>query len=622
MLRGLIGEYFDHSKGEKQDPMLTESNIVNAVVQRYETMEQISTPWRSLWENTLRLFFPTLNNVQIDGTGGEVRINEIYSDEGTQNVYTVAKYMHSAMFPESYPWFGGRYTDQGGRPIDAGKLPTVLIRHADDAVAVMRAMLHEGDFNKESLQNVIHSLVLGNAPMRAIPVGNRMLKYKDSPVHRMNVQRDNVGDIFAVSWLEVMEKWQIMRDYGPEGYKLFEVPLGEQADPEFIRQYSQIYGSGSGFGTKGGHGSSGTSRPLGTVSSIYHKEAEEVIKVLLPNNMASGIPGAGRVFPEMEYVCYLVTAKTGRLLDVEMYPTIPVGVARDIHVVGEEYARGLCGRLLPSMAVLNNKKRSTLKAESKMLNGPLGLIGPGFIDKRKRKYKENEILPLKAGTSLAPIFDPSSVFRQKQTLYEMDRVNLEKAMMVDKTEVAMADRMTLGEFTQRRDIGGLGFQSFASSYYKDCILPLLKATLNYAYMSDRLPPPPMELLSGELRFELEMFSTFTYGQHSEKGMNFTRALAPLGDAFSIQPELLDWIDFKSVLKRNFANYQLGNSLNTQDEVARIRRERAEMAALQSQNAGGGGQPDGVTKGREAAMAQREQAVAATAPDSDLEYVAN
>ena len=621
MLRGLIGEYFDPKKGEKnRDPMLTESNIVHAVMSRYQTMEQVSTPWRTLWENTLRLFFPTMNNVQIDGTGGDIRINEIFSDEGVQNLYTISKYVHSAMFPEAYPWFGGRYTEPGGKPVDDGKLPTVYIRHKDDAVAVLRAMLYEGDFNKESLQNVIHAFTLGNAPMRVVPVGNRMLKFKDCPVHRMNVQRDSVGDIFAVSWTEVMEKWQIMRDYGPEGFSLFQNPLGEQANPQYVAEYSQIYGGASGGGSTGG--TSSTGRPLGTVSSVYHKDAEEVIKVLLPNNISSGVPGGGRTFPEMEYVCYIVTSKTNRLLDVEMYPTLPVGVARDIHVVGEEYARGLCGRLLPSMAVLNNKKRSTLKAEGKILNGPIAMQGPGFTSKNKRTYKENEILPLRAGTSLTPVFDPASVFRQKQTLYEMDRVNLERAMMVDKTEVALSDRMTLGEFTQRRDIGGLGFQSFASSYYKECIMPQLKAALNYAYMSGRLPPPPPEVANGGLKFELEMYSTFSYGQHSEKGMNFTRALAPLGDAFKIQPELLDWINFKSVLKRNFANYQLGNSLNTQDEVMRIRKNRAEMAAMQRQAMGGGGSPSGSDKGREAAMAQREQVASAAAPESDLEYVAN
>ena len=63
-------------------------------------------------------------------------------------------------------------------------------------------------------------------------------------------------------------------------------------------------------------GAGSTAMPLGTVSNVYHKDAEDVIKVLLPNNIASGIPGAGRVFPEMEYVCYLVTSKTRRLLDV------------------------------------------------------------------------------------------------------------------------------------------------------------------------------------------------------------------------------------------------------------------------------------------------------------------
>ena len=297
-----------------------------------------------------------------------------------------------------------------------------------------------------------------------------------------------------------------------------------------------------------------------------------------------------------------------------------IGVAKDIQVVGEEYARGLCGRLLPSVAVLNNKKRLSMKAEGKLLGSPVGIEGPGFVDKKKETYKENELLRLKAGTKLTPLFDPAAVFRQKQTLYEMDRANLERAMMIDKIQVEMADRMTLGEFTQRRDINGLGFTSFANSHYKHCTVPQLKASLNYAYMSGRLPPPPPEIFESGLTMELETYSTFTYGQHSEKGMNLTRAMAPLGDVFSIQPELLDWINFKSILKRNFASYHLGNSLNTLDEVTRIRKQRAELANMGK--AQGQAQPSAVDKGRDSAIAEREREVTATSPDPGTEYVAD
>ena len=617
MLKGLRGPYLGIKK--TSGPPITEGNITAAVLQRYSDMETVSTPWRNLWKNILRLFFPALNNVYYEGTGGEIRVNQVWAAEMAMNVDKLANFLHTAMYPETHPWLGVRITEPGGKKIDKGKLSTAMIQHTDEAVQVTRAMLEEGGFGAASLQNIYHFLLLGNAPMRVIPAGNGRLVYKDAPIHRMNVQRDNLGQVYAVSWQEAIDKWQIVRDYGMETYNLFlEASAMPQADPQFMTEYSKIFSGGGGVG--GGFSAGGmTGQSLGAVSQSVNKSAEQVVKLLVPNNMATGIPGGGDMYPEMEYVGYIVSQRTRRLIDVEYYPVIPIGVASDVLVVGEEYARGLCGMVLPNAAVLNRKKRASYYAESKILNSPLVVSGPGFVNKAQEDFKENEMLFLNAGSKVEPMFDAAAVFRQKQAFYEGDRQALERDMGIDKTEVALADRMTASEYTQRRDTASTGYQPRAAKIY-DGSKTILNATLQYAYMSGRLPPPPEDLLLSGLNFEFEVYSTFTYGMHSEKGMNVQRALAPIAELLPVQPEILDHIDFESILRRNFASYELGNSLNTQEKVDMIRNNRSERAAAQRAQGGGGqGQLDPTQKGEYNAEAKRHERIEESGPESQVQY---
>ena len=245
--------------------------------------------------------------------------------------------------------------------------------------------------------------------------------------------------------------------------------------------------------------------------------------------------------------------------------------------------------------------------------------GAGFINRAQEDFKENEILHLNDNSSVVPMFDAAAIFRQKQAFYESDRVALERDMGIDKTEVALADRMTAAEYTQRKDTAGTGYQPRAAKIYKGTE-SILAATLQYAYMSGRLAPPPEDLILSGLKFEFEVYSVFTYGMHSDKGMNVQRALAPLAELLPVQPELLDHIDFEAIMRRNFASYELGNSLNSAEKVDMIRKDRAKRNAIAKQQAQGGqGQKDPVQQGEFNAEAKRHERIEESGPETGMEY---
>ena len=601
MLKGLREKYLQ----EAGKVGFTEGDIAHGVFSRFNQIDSEAFNWRYLWQIILRFFHPSLNNVYFSGTDGDIRHNEIFASEPTTYLTEVTDFMFRAMFPEGYPWFGMAVYDYYGREVSKAKLSPAMLRHLQDAEDVLRDLLLYGNFYPEVKTSLHHFNLLGNAILRVTPWGKEagQVRFTDCPVHRMGVQRDSMGQVVALAWTEAFERWEIFRNYGAKGWELFRSTLKIPANPGmYLNKVGRdVFGQGSGGPSMGGNPSMSASQALGTAQSPQKRNVEEVIRLAIPNNQTTGIPGGGLVFPEMQYVCYIITKSTKRLVDVEMYSDLNFGVASDTRVVGEAYGRGMCGRILPDVGVLNKKKKVELIADSITAQTPIVVAGPGLNRPIGNTLRPFQQIHAKSNTQIQPLFNADALMRRTKAIYEDEKLSVAEGLRRDKINLEMADRMTLGEFTQRRDISQSIFQPQAGVIYAELIQPVLRATLNYAYISGRLPTPPQDILLSGLKFRIKTYSMFSYGQNLEKGLNFSRAMAPLGDIPQVQPEILDNIDFNGLLRANLSSYGLADIINDPDIVARIRESRAEML---SKGSAGGNRITGEQKGRDKAIAEK------------------
>lgn len=619
MLKGLRQRYL-----ESVAPMnMNESDVTHAAIFRSNMIEQDALQWRSLWQTILRLFFPSFNNVYVDGgTNGEIRFNEVLTSDPTTYLMKQVEFLMRSMFPQQTPWKGVGVYDQGGRTVERGKLSTQMLQHLDDVVNVLRYLLKYGGFYDQIRQSLLHFLLLGNACMRVSPSGSEWgaLTFTDVPIAKIGVQRDSFGKVYALSWTETMERWEVVRSYGQEGLALFEQTNLLATSPEKIMTMQRMFGGTTSGGAVGFTGMpvATTGTALGTANNPQKTHAVETLRLLIPNTGNTGVPNSGRLFPEMGYICYVMTKKTKRLLDVEMYTTIPYGVATDVRVDGETYGRGMCGRVLPDVGVLNSKKKIELISDRVCGASPLKVTGTGLQRPISSELRPFELIPLKPGTNMEPIFDANSMWRRNRAIYEEENLSVKRGMEVDNIEPEYKDRMTGMEFTRRQDTSQSQFLPKSNNIYDQLVHPVLQEALNHAYLVGRLQPPPEEMLLSGLNFRLETYSTFTYGQNSEKGYNINRALAPLGDIPSAHPEILDNIDFNKVLRSQFSHYEMAHWLRNTDEVDQMRQRRAELESMQR---GGGGQnnlpPE--QKGFDKGVAQNIQQSVATGGADDVSF---
>ena len=591
----------------------TEANIVHAVLSRHGQIEQEAQQWRNLWQTILRFFFPSLNNVYFEGTGGNIRFNEIYSSTPATDLLDVVDFLTKSMFPETYSWIKtGVYYK--GRPLEKGKLSTSMLQYLEDVEEVTRYMMMDGNFYSEIRQFILHFLLLGNSALRAIPKDGSLF-YVDCPIHRLGVQRDSRGDVYAMGWTEKYAGWEIINDYGEEGFALFKTPNKTPANPyQYLNPIQMDAYSTGGIASGGMLGQS-----LGTVegSVSNYRKVEEVVRLLIPHKTNTGIPNPVSILPKMEYICYVVTVKTRRLLDVEFYPVNPIGVASDIRVVGEQYGRGMCGRALPDVGVLNKKKYYSLLADGVIAQSPVIVAGQGLVKPPGETLKPHQLLHAKTGTKIESLYDLNGMFKRKQALYEEDNMNVKRALRKDKVEMELVDRMTATEFTHRQDLSQGVFAPMVGSIYKG-ILPILSSTVQYAILTGRLEQPPDEMFLSGLDFKIETFSTFSYGQISDKAMNFTRAMAPFGELFQAQPDVLDNVDFHTALRSNFAQYNVSDFLNSLEKVKQDRIERAQR----EQGAGPAGPVGAEQQGLDKAVSRRaERDAMADGSDQQARYMA-
>ena len=617
MLKGLRNQYLQSLSNQG----VVEADIAQAAIYRSNTITNDLLQWKSLWQTILQLFFPSLNNVYVDGgTNGEVRFNNVFTADPTHYLVKQTEFLVRSMFPQQYPWLGIGVYDQGGKTIERGKLSTQMLQHLDDVVNVLRYTFKHGGFYDEIRLCLLHYLLLGNACLRVSPSDDEwgLVDFTNVPIHNVGVQRTSKGKVYALSWSETIERWEVIKEYGQQGMALFDQVDPSPPNPERIMMMKQKFGgvTGGATGFTGLPAANMTGSAVGTANNPQKYNAVETVRLLIPNTNHTGIPNAGTLFPEMGYVCYVMTKKTMRLLDVEFYSSIPYGVAVDLRVGSESYGRGMCGRVLPDVATLNRKKYFELVSDRLSATSPIVVEGNGLVKPIGNTLGEFEVIHAKQGTKVLPMFTPDAMFRRTRAIYEDENMTVRRGMEVDNIEPEYKDRMTGTEYTRRQDTSQGQFLPKSTSFYDQAVHPALEAAMSYIYMAGRIGPPPEEMLLSGLKFKIETHSTFSYGQQSEKGQNLARALGPLGDIPKMYPELLDNINFNRVLRSQMSYNEMGHWVNTSDEVRRIREERA---AMESGGSGAANVP-ATQKGYDKGVAKgMENMVTAGGDEGDISF---
>ena len=581
MLQGLKNEYLKAVGPQLENTVCNQVQMVFGDVMR-ETMQ-----WNNLWKVILRYFYPTLDNIFQEGYGGTVRSNEVYSSEPSVLINDYVDFIMKSIFPENTPWKRAGFTNEYGMPIDRFRLDVETLRYADKAIDMCRYWLKEGGFYENGHVTLMHDTLLGNAAMQTVMSWDE-INFIDVPISRLGISRDSVGRVETVAEIFKFHDWEILKKYGQAGLELFKKPRSNPANtplpPNAIYGRSTFGNPAMGFSTQQAVG----------VKTQFNEFTKDVIRLFVPNAPYSLLPYNPEFLPEMGYLCFLVTHNTSRLLDVEAYPNLSFGVTRGTVVEGEKYGRGLGNQLLADVSVLNSKKKVEYYADSIQSQSPLVIKGSGFLKPPGKTLRPFQKLHLHQNTTLEPLYARAPLMQKAHTSYEAEAESVGRGFRKDRIDVALQDRMTADEYTQRKDASWGLFAPVAGRLYKQLAKPCLESLLNWLIVTEKLPPMPATLMSGKVKFNVELFSVFSYGQESEQGQNLARAFGPLLPLLETRPELLDNLDSDAFLRNSLSRHELSKFVPSLEEVRRKREARmSQEQALMKPPV------DGVQQGRKA-----------------------
>ena len=544
-----------------------EKSIVEALNYMASRMQQGSMQFSSLWTSAMGLIMPDLNNVNMSGPGGNIKVNRVYSSEPANIFRNLARFLLGITFPENTPHFRGVFRDADTRNvIGPEEMSNSLAAYGAQASETCRDILREGGFYEAAEEALIHYTILGCAPI--YPVFSReSLDFIHRPIYEtpwlLSKNKQPVGVVLYDSY----DEWEALREWGKEGLRML-----TQTIPVTAQSLKYHYNSLPASQSWPGAYQSGGMDTIGP----QDKHNLRVKHILIPNNPYMGILETP-FYPEMEYIGFQVSEKTQRILDVELYPVKPFGVARDIFISSEAYPRGVGSQVLADVAVLNKKKKNEYISDSLNSNSPIVTEGEGFSEPI-RNIQPGAILPMRDGSKATRLYDNSSQWSRTRAIYEGELEGLRQGTNSDKMLLQETKRQTAEEYRQQQDTAWGLFQSTNNRLWRHLGKPILRAVYNYALVTKRLPKPPDEILDGRVLPEFEGISIFSYSSATALGQQLVRALQPIAAFAEKNPSVLDSVHFEKFIKANMAGHDLGQYLKSDEGIRETREQRAQAIA--------------------------------------------
>jgi hypothetical protein len=299
----------------------------------------------------------------------------------------------------------------------------------------------------------------------------------------------------------------------------------------------------------------------------------EIAHAIYPRNQRDH----GRVDPQNMPVAsvYFIPSKR-HILEESGYQEMPVATGRWFKVSGETYGRSPTMAALPTIKMVNEIKRTTIKARQKSVDPPLQMPDQGFM--MPIDMSPGALNYYEAGMDgrIEPIVNPQ-YYRadvSEQTLAD-EREQILKTFYVDIFQLPKLNKeMTATEVLQRREDTLRTITPMISRLQHEFLGPLIDRTLKVLVRSGRIPAPP-EALNG---VRINYTSPAHQAQKMVQLFTVSRLFESMAPMASIKPEIFDNLDadgaFRWVHSLLDAPVQL---LLPPEVVAQLRQERDEQA---------------------------------------------
>ena len=276
-----------------------------------------------------------------------------------------------------------------------------------------------------------------------------------------------------------------------------------------------------------------------------------------------------------------VLHRTGDVLDEGGYYEMPAFVARWKKVAGSVWGHSPAFVALSDILQLNQVVAQVSEARSKEVDPPMKSTERGLLG--DLDLNPGGLTMVLAMDELDRLLAPNAQLFQGDVEIERLQQSIRSTFFIDKLELKESPAMTATEVMVRYQRMQRQFAPTLGRLQADLLDPLIEMTYRVLERNGRLPPIPRGLEQEEL--DIEYIGPIPRAQKNEEAQAISLWAGELAGLAQVMPALLDVPDTDAIAR------QLGLSrgvpaklMNSEADVKRIRKERAEQQAKAEQAA--------------------------------------
>lgn len=309
------------------------------------------------------------------------------------------------------------------------------------------------------------------------------------------------------------------------------------------------------------------------------EDRSEVIHCVKPR---TDYDSARRDYRGKPFASYYISCDGRAVLEEGGYRTMPYCVGRYSTSPREVYGRGPGMLVLPEIKMLNEMRKSILRAAQKAVDPPLllpddalmrafdlraGALNYGGVNERG----EQLVKPLMSGARL-DIGDE---------MLEQARTTINDAFLVTLFQILVeAPNMTATEAMLRAQEKGQLLAPTMGRLQGEMMGAIIERELDILATAGRLPPMPDELLEAGGLVDIEYVSPLNRLQKAEDGIGILRTLESLAPLANIDPTVVDVLDPEEAVRiMADVNGMPSKALRSPKRVKAMREGRAEQQQM-------------------------------------------
>lgn len=271
----------------------------------------------------------------------------------------------------------------------------------------------------------------------------------------------------------------------------------------------------------------------------YDKQAD-IVHAVFPNKdrVHGRMDATGKKYRSVYY-----EKKENHILAIGGYNTMPYMAPRASVAPTETYGRSPAMLVLPGLKMLNEMKKTNIRAGHMAVLPPLLTADNAILRPDYRPAAVNRGGLSASGQDMVKPMITGAAPDTGEALMEVERETINDAFFVTLFQILVDNHtMTATEVMERaREKAALIAPAMARQQTED-IDPMIEREIDILVQQRKIPPPPPELVEAGMEYEVEHTSPLSRTMRSEEAVGFFRTMEGLTPLAQIKPSVLDIFD--------------------------------------------------------------------------------